>query len=257
MRKKWFAAVLAAVMVAGAGVSAQAATAAAGAGDWQFEVTPYVWALGLDGNISVNNKDADFNRSFSDLVDQVDVAGSVLAVAQYQKYVGFVQADYFKLKYNNDDFDQPLAQERLEEVTLDQTFVTMAAGYQFPGFVANSWIDVMLAARVNNLKLEVKNLANRSEDETKTYWDPALVVRPSFFLTKDKKLRFNPTLSIGGGGDSELLYELQPQFQYDFTENIGARLGYRRLYYKIEGDRGDTQLKITYDGLIAGVSFLF
>ena len=139
MRTKLFAAVLAAVMVAGAGVSAQAATAAAGAGDWQFEVTPYVWAMGLDGNISVNNKDANFDRSFSDLVDQVDWAASVLGVAQYQKYVGFVQADYFTLKYNNDDFDQPLAQERLEEVTLDQTFVTIAAGYQFPGFVANSF----------------------------------------------------------------------------------------------------------------------
>lgn len=257
MMTKWFAAVLAAIVVAGSGVSAQAATAAAGAGDWQFEVTPYIWALGLDGNISVNNKDADFDRSFSDLADDLSWGASVLAVAQYQKYVGFVQADYFKLEYNNDDFDQPAAQARLEEVTLDQTFVTLAAGYQFPGFVANSWIDVMLAARVNSLKLEVKDLANRSDDETKTYWDPALVVRPSFFLTKDKKLRFNPTLSIGGGGDSEFLYELQPQFQYDFTETIGARLGYRRLYYKIEGDRGDSELKITYDGLIAGVSFLF
>ena len=256
MKKKWFGAVLAAVLVASAGASAQAATATAGSGDWQFEVTPYVWALGLDGNISVNNKDADFNRSFSDLIDNTDFAASLLGVAQYQKYVGFVQADYFKLKYNNDDFDQPRAQELLEEVTLDQTFVTMAAGYQFPGFTADGWIDVMLAARVNNLKVDVKTLGNRSEDNSKTYWDPALVVRPSFFLTKDKKLRFNPTLSIGGGGDSEFLYELQPQFQYDFTKNIGARLGYRRLYYKISGDH-DSELKITYDGLIAGVSLLF
>jgi hypothetical protein len=231
MKKKWFGAVLAAIVVAATGVSAEAQTSArAGSGDWQFEVTPYVWMVGLDGNISANDKDVDFDQSFSDLVENVDAGGSVLGVAQYQKYVGFVQADYFSLSYNNDDFDSRAA-DFLEEVDIDQTFLTLGVGYQFPGFVDNSWIDVMAAARMTDLKIDVKSLGNRSEDKSTTIWDPALVVRPCFILTDNKKFRFNPTLSIGGGGDSDLIYELQPQFQYDFTETIAARLGYRRLYY--------------------------
>ena len=257
MKKKWFGAVLAAIVVAATGVSAQAQTSArAGSGDWQFEITPYVWMVGLDGNISANDKDVDFEQSFSDLIENVDAAASVLGVAQYQKYVGFVQADWFSLSYNNDDFDQPVAQQFVEEVDLDQMFVTLAAGYQFPGFVADSWIDVMAAARMTDLKIDVKSLGNRSEDKSKTLWDPALVVRPTFILTDNKKFRFNPTLSIGGGGDSDLIYELQPQFQYDFTETIAARLGYRRLYYKYTSDN-DVEFKLTYSGFIAGVSFLF
>ncbi len=59
-------------------------------------------------------------------------------------------------------------------------------------------------------------------------------------------LAFNPTLAFGGGGDSELIYELQPQFQYQFTDNLALRVGYRRMYYDVKGDRGE------FDGVIHG-----
>ena len=53
-------------------------------------------------------------------------------------------------------------------------------------------------------------------------------------------------MSIGGGGDSKLTYELQPNLQYQFSNLIAARLGYRRLYYDYKGDKAD------FDGTFQG-----
>jgi len=244
MKKQFFAAMLAAIVAVGIGTAAQAQTS-----DWKFEVTPYVWLAGVDGTLTVGNKSADFDQSFSDIVSNVNVAAEGLAVVQYKQIVGFAQADFFNFRKGS-DFNRP----NIDDAKLNNTFVTLAAGYQFPGFVKNSTIDVLAAARFYNLDGEVNLVSGASVGKSKTFVDPALVIRPSFQLTE--KLRFNPTLSIGGGGDSKLIYELQPQFQYDFTNNIGMRLGYRRLFYKTDNDR-NLETEITLSGLIAGVSFLF
>ena len=71
-------------------------------------------------------------------------------------------------------------------------------------------------------------------------------------------VRFNPTLAIGGGGGSELVYELQPQLQYQITDHVAARLGYRRVGYKIKGDNNDAnELNVALAGVIVGVGVTF
>jgi hypothetical protein len=80
---------------------------------------------------------------------------------------------------------------------------------------------------------------------------PSIPVLPS----KIQGLRFNPTLAIGAGGDADLVYELQPQFQYQITQSVVARLGYRTVGYKFKD--GDNELNINLSGLIAGVGMTF
>jgi hypothetical protein len=77
-----------------------------------------------------------------------------------------------------------------------------------------------------------------------------LVLRPWFPITE--RLSFNPTLAIGGGGDSDLIYELQPQFRYNFTPHIALSVGYRQLYYDIEGD--NTKFDGKLHGALIGLS---
>ena len=53
-------------------MSTSAGTVLAGSDDaWQFEVTPYAWAAGLDGTVSINNRPAGglgVDQSFSDIL---------------------------------------------------------------------------------------------------------------------------------------------------------------------------------------------
>ena len=55
--------------------------------------------------------------------------------------------------------------------------------------------------------------------------------------------------------DSDLTYELQPQFQYDISKTMSARFGYRRLYYDIKNER--SSMDVTFSGFIVGLGFIF
>ena len=74
--------------------------------------------------------------------------------------------------------------------------------------------------------------------------------------SKIKNLALIPTFAIGGGGDSDLVWELFPEIQYQFTETIAGRLGYRTVGYEFDGN-GDNELDLNFEGLVAGMSFTF
>ncbi len=56
---------------------------------WKFEVTPYAWLAGVEGDVTANGHTAEFKKSFSDLLDYVEWAGSLLGVARYNRYLGW------------------------------------------------------------------------------------------------------------------------------------------------------------------------
>ncbi|MGB7755331.1 MAG: hypothetical protein WBL23_04635 [Salinisphaera sp.] len=93
----------------------------------------------------------------------------------------------------------------------------------------------------NKLKLNGFGTFDRTNETT----DAVLVFRPS--LPLQARWRFNPTMSIGGG-DSDLTYELWAKFQFQIANNVAMRIGYRRLYYKI--DNGNEN---KWDGSMHGI----
>lgn len=242
--KKWITAIL----CVGAALATALNVKAAEPEGWKFEVTPYAWFQGFDGTLTVNDEDYDFDMKFSDLVDSVQLAGSLLAIAQYDRWLVWGQTDYAALDSDNNDDTRPASLE------IDEFFAIAAAGYQFDTFKGNT-IDVLVGARYASLEntLTIKP-TDRKINKNYDSLDPVLVARPSFRITE--KLRFNPTLSIGGGGDADLVYELQPQLQYAFTENIAGRVGYRRVHYEFSNDNGN-ELEINFSGAIVGLGILF
>ncbi len=85
-------------------------------------------------------------------------------------------------------------------------------------------------------------------------FDTVLIVRPSIPIST--RWRFNPTVQVGAG-DSENTYQLQPQFQYDFSERWEARIGYRKLHYSINRGRADTAMDINLSGPLIGFGGVF
>lgn len=216
-------------------------SARAASNDWQFELTPYVWAAGMDGDIEVAGRTAEVEVGFEDLIDKVDIAGSFLGVVQKGMWVNWLQVDYLAL--SNDERPAALGGAKVE-VESDTLILTAATGIQLGLWSEGQTIDIMGGVRYVRMENELSISGVGSFDETNDIYDAVLVLRPSMQLTK--RLRFNPTLSIGAG-DSDLTYELMPQFQYDFTDALAMRVGYRRLYYDFEGDRGNS-----FDGALHG-----
>ena len=86
MRKLLTAAVAAAAL--------QAAVPAAMAADSGFTLTPYLWAIGIDGDVKARGTDANVSMDFEDVVDNLDMAGSVLLEGNVGNWVSYAMVDY-------------------------------------------------------------------------------------------------------------------------------------------------------------------
>ena len=216
---------------------------------WKFEVTPYVWAAGFKGDVTVNGREGSVDKSFSDLVKFVDAAGSVLGVAQYGHWVAWGQGDYMSL---SDDLDRPPGGGKLKS---DLTIATVAVGYQFDGWKEGQTFDVMIGEQHTRLDttLTLNGPLGFSGERKNNINDTVLVLRPSLPLSE--RWRFNPTLAYGKG-DSDKTYTLWPQFQYQITKTWETRIGYRKLHYEFDGNNGN-KLDIDLAGFILGFGAIF
>jgi hypothetical protein len=215
--------------------------------EWKFEVTPYVWATGMNGDVTARNREAGFDYSFNDIVKYVDKGGGVLGGAQYDRWVFWGQVDYFQL---SNDLNTPAG----GKLTVDLTIATAAVGYQFDGWSKGQTFDVMIGEQHTRLTTETTFNAIGTFDNKRTLNDTVLVLRPSIPLSEN--WRFNPALAYGKG-DSDSTYTLWPQFQYHFTKTWEARIGYRRLHYSVENDSGSEKLNITLSGPVLGIGATF
>ena len=241
-------------IAAGLVLAAGLAAAAAEPQGWKFELTPYLWAEGLEGDVTINGQEAEFEKEFSDLFDMLDIGGSLFGVAQYNRFIFLGAVDYFSRSTDELDVeDQP------EGRTLDSKMLLgeVAAGYQFDGFMEGMTISVLAGARMTSMELDLELDAGETASKDNDLVDPVLMLNPSIpiFPSKIDGLRFNPILAIGGGNDADLVYELFPQFQYQITDHLAARLGYRTIGYKFED--GDNELNINLAGLIVGAGLTF
>jgi hypothetical protein len=228
----------------------------------KIEITPYMWLAGLEGDVTIDGREADFEKSASDLLDAVDAGGSLLGVVPYDRFLFWGQVDFFSLSTDELEVeDQPEGGSLDTDMLLGEA----AVGYQIDGWSEGQTFDLLVGVRTltidNELTVDGRGTVSTDDrrEEKESRVDAMLVVRPSLpvFPSKIDGLRFNPTLAIGGG-DSDLVYEMFPQFQYQITENLAARLGYRTVGYKLKGDENeDNELNIRLAGLIAGLGVTF
>ena len=113
-------------------------------------------------------------------------------------------------------------------------------------------IDVQIGIRYAQMDTQVSIEGVGQRDADNTIYDGILALRPRLALSKN--WWFSPTMSIGAG-DSDLTWELSPQFVYDCACGWDVRLGYRNLNYDFE--KGSDSLDLTIKGPVIGVGFSF
>ncbi len=224
---------------------------------WSFEITPYLWAAGLEGDATINGQETEFEKGFSDIVDAVEIGGSLLTVVQYNRLLLWGQVDSFALSTDEMDVeDQPQGGSLDTDLLLGE----LAVGVQVDGWAEGQTFDILLGARMTSMKADLTVDGHGTHSSDVDLVDPMLVIRPSIpmFPSKIDGLTFNPTLGIGGGGDSDLVFELFPQISYQFSDRFVARAGYRTVGYKFVGDENeDNELNIRLAGLTVGLGLKF
>lgn len=241
-----------------AGVAgAQAPAVNAPKDGWKGELTPYAWLAGMEGDMTVNGRSVDFEKDFSDIIDMVELGGSLLGVAQYDRFLIWGQVDYFSMSTSELDVDeQPKAGSLDSKMLLGE----LAVGYQVDGWLEGQTFDLLVGVRTLQLDNDLELYGKGETSKDVELVDPIFAVRPSVpvFPSKIDGLRFNPTLCIGGGGDSEMVYGMQPQLQYQVNDSFAVRFGYRTVGYKFEGEKNkDNELDFSLSGLLLGAGFTF
>lgn len=221
-------------------------TSAAWAADdrWSFDLMPYVWAVNIDGSATFGANRADFEMSFGDIVDNLDFGGELAFVASYKHFLGFAQMDYVSL---SQDFSNGPG----GELDANSLFLATAAGYRFAGFTKGSTMGVLGGLRHLRMDSDVKVNGVGTFESTSEITDVIVMLRSSFPLHRiSEKMALNLALSIGAG-DSDYVWEFQPQLQYQFSERLTGRIGYRRLQYNFK-ERG-VDVDLGFQGFIVGL----
>ena len=231
-----------------AAIALQGAAPAALAADSGFTVTPYLWAVGIDGDIQAHGEDTNVSMDFQDVVDNLDMAGSVLLEGNVGNWVSYAMVDYLSLDTGD---VQTRFRDRDADLELDSTLATVATGYRVH-MSERSTIDVQLGIRYARMdtRVSIEGVGQRNADNT--IYDGILALRPRLALSK--YWSFSPTLSVGAG-DSDLTWELSPQFVYDCACGFDVRVGYRNLNYDFE--KGSDSLDLTIKGPVIGFGFSF
>lgn len=228
-------------LICALGLILAAATGAKAANDgWSGELTPYFWAPGVKGDVTIRNQTASPDTNMKDIITEVHGGFSFLGSVDYKRAVGYIQGDWARMS-NDRDVSTRLGSGTAHAKTdfLDYTF---AGGRRFDGFNEKSSFDLMAGLRYTHLQTEV-TLGRIDVSDDRDLVDGVAVIRPRYQFAS--WVTFSPTFSVGGG-QSDFTYELSPQIQFDFVNNISARVGYRRLHYKVHNDNG------SFDGAIHG-----
>jgi outer membrane protein OmpA-like peptidoglycan-associated protein len=220
---------------------------------FNLELTPYIWAAGIDGKLSVGADEVNFNRSFSDIIDNTDAAFMGLAVISYDRFV--LYADYDYLSLSNDAKTKrgiiaPIGTK--VQADTDLGVGTYAGGYRFNTFGKNT-IDVLIGAQITDIQEKFQVAGGTRLDNKDNATDTVVMLRPSFQISE--RWRFNPTLAYGVSGDSDTTYTMMPQLQYQFADSFAARFGYKKLYYKFKD--GNNEFEPSFEGPFLGVGWTF
>lgn len=214
--------------------------------EWEVTLTPYIWAAGIDGDIEFGSESANVSASFSDIVENLNMTGMAMLEANNGRWVNWVQVDYLSLE--GDDVEiGPFN----GEIKSDVTMLAAGTGYRFQTS-ERSTIDLMVGLRYFDMdnELRINGVGERSGGADLV--DAIITLRPRFVI--NERWSFSPTLSIGTG-DTDVVWEMAPQFLYTYSETLDMRIGYRNLNYNFKD--GSDEVDISIAGPIIGLGIRF
>lgn len=233
-------------MMVALAVLAMAGLAQAAEEGWSFKVTPYLWALGVDGDIGVGAATAEVDVDFVDAVKDLQFGGMLSAEADYGRWAILGDAAYLNLETDEDTRVGEF------EVDLKQWLVQGAMAYSVMK-TETTVLDLGVGGRYMALDTTLNTPRDTADREASEGWiDPILVAR----LRQQFTEKFYGVLygDIGGFGvESDLTWHVTAAAGYSLTDSISMLAGYRYLDYDYEEDA--FQLDLAEHGIVIGLQF--
>jgi hypothetical protein len=234
--------------------------------EWEFQVAPYFWFVSMDGNVTAKGQKSDVDTDFTDIWDELNIAGMVTFDARKDNW-GFlgdvIYADLGKSKtVGSIDIDPTV---KLAWVSAGAFYrlgtwkLSDAAGKDVPAVT----VDGLFGARYTHIdvNLDIKGFPNRSSD--KHWLDPLVGARAFFDLSEH--WMFSLHGNVGGFGvGSNFTWEALGAIGYRFRlfskeNNARAVGGYRAVHQNYTNGSGNDKFEwdVTLHGPILGLVIEF
>lgn len=241
--------------------------------NWVLQITPYMWAAGLKGNISPFQRGPTIGieKSFSDVLDDLNFGGFLNIWGRYERFVFSGDIMYVSTSDGHSVGNLPSftipgvgvipAGGNADAVVDSKQFTATAmAGYRIvdaPQFTLDALGGVRFWHISNDVTINGSlgpNSESVSYGESFGWADPLLGLRA--FLSLTDKLSIQAQADIGGfGAGSDFTWSAMATVNYRVTEHLFASLGYKVLdvNYNHGGHVYDTRLS----GPVLGVTYRF
>lgn len=221
-------------------------------GEWHAELVPYLWASGIDGQVGVLNRTADFDASFRNVLDHLHFAAMSMADVNRNHFVAFADAIYTDVRGSRAT-PGPLFSSVNPEQRL--FILTPAAGYRFV-ITDDASLDVIAGIRVWHTRSELQfqpGLLPAVDVEESRGWVDAIGGARTR-ITLPNNWYVNAYGDFGGGG-SNFTYQLLATLGIDFHRRYAVNLGYR--YLSVDFTKNTFILGTALKGPIVGFTFKF
>jgi hypothetical protein len=239
----------------GSGICAKAGdTGPAERAGWSFQVTPYLWGAGLEGDIGTRSAlpTAEVDASFRDILENTDIGLMLVGEARYRRWGAFADLAYLSVSADGDT-PGPLFGDA--EAEADTLVATLGAAYRVVDR-AEGWLDLVAGGRLwsvdTDVTFETGLLPKRKTGVSESWADPVVGLRGQIDLGSG----FAATAYADiGGGASDLTWQVLGTLDYRFSDRVEARIGYRHL--SVDYSDGGFVWDVEMSGPIIGLSVRF
>ena len=214
-------------------------------GDWQFEITPYIWVAGLDGSTVVDGVSSNIENDYEFFIlENLDVAGAVAFEARKNRWASLLDGLYVKYSddFNNRFFDT--------DFSTSGGFIEAAVSYQVK---PDSNLEVLAGLRHISVDVDLELTPGPDVSGGKTWTDPLIGLRYKHPINDKWSAQFRG--DIGGGNSADFVSNVTAGVEYKFTESTNLKLGYRHM--KIDFDRDNFIYDVTLSGVVVGLGIKF
>lgn len=251
---------------------------------WKFTITPYLWAIALNGDVALGQRTADLDVGASDLIDNLNFALMGEGEATKGRWTLYLDGVYADLAGD----DTAVMDSRFVDVSVAAE-VTSKLGIVGGGVMyrlgewplrsnggkggsasGDTWsLEALAGVRYTDLEVQTQVSSSfalgpgqsssvRQQDRSVDWVDPIVGLRTQFHLGEKWDLLLRG--DIGGFGvGSEFTWNAFGGAAYRFHRGMRVVFGYRGLYqdYKTGSGADFFAWDMTLHGPLVGVSFSF
>lgn len=228
--------------------------------EWRFNLTPYLWFAGLEGDVGVVGlPSAPVDISASDALDDTETSLMVLMSAKKGRHGVF--ADFFYADVRSEEELVPDPVNLFAKTTTKTTIFTLAYQYELYN-TGGTVLDLLAGARYWDVDGELRfsgglggPLAGQKVSDDDSWVDPLIGFKGRVPLG-DSRFYLAGGAGVGGFGvGSDSFYEINANLGYQWNESIGTAVGYRM--YDVDYDEDSFVYNVRQEGWQVGLSWSF